>query len=73
MTATAEVDRLLGYMPILVRDGGVSDWERKFCASIISRSRRSAFRPSEKQIAVMDRMVSEFQRRTMTQVIEDGE
>lgn len=72
MTTTAEADRLMGYMPILVRDAGVSDWERKFCASMVRRSKRQAFRPSEKQVSVMARLVEEFQDRSMRgDVVED--
>lgn len=63
---TAEVDRLVHYMPILVRDGGVSEWERKFAATIIRRSRgKNGFTPTAKQIAVMSRMVKAFQEREM--------
>lgn len=65
MTTAAEIDRLLHYMPILVRDGGVSDWERKFCASMVAAQRRKGFRVSAKQIAVMARIVSSFQKRTL--------
>lgn len=72
---TAEADRLVHYMPILVRDGGVSEWERKFAATIINRSRnKNGFTPTAKQIAVMDRMVTEFQRRSMTDdVLDEGD
>jgi len=65
-----ETDRLLGYMPIVVRADGVSDWERKFCASIISRQRGKSFAVSEKQARIMNRIVSAFQERTMR---ADGE
>lgn len=52
------------YLPILVRDGGVSEWEREFCASLIAQQRRGhAF--SAKQEAVLARIVAAFQRRTM--------
>lgn len=75
MTTTAEADRLVHYMPILVRDGNVTEWERKFAASIIHRSRsKNGFTPTAKQIAVMDRMVAEFQRRAMTEdVLDEGD
>lgn len=51
---------LLHYMPIIVRSGTVTEWERQFAASIIARSRKGAFRPSEKQTAIMRRIVDEF-------------
>lgn len=54
-----EVGQLLVYMPILVRTSDVTDWERKFCASIIAQSRRGR-PPSEKQIGVMRRLVDKF-------------
>lgn len=62
---SAEVDGLLHYMPILVRDDGVTDWERKFCASMIARSRSRAFTPSDKQTATMRRIVTKFQASKM--------
>ena len=66
MTAgPGEISVLLGYMPIVVRDGGISDWERKFCASIIAQNRRGPFRPSVRQIDAMRRIVHDFQRRTL--------
>lgn len=66
-----EIDRLLGYMPIIVRAAGVSEWERKFCASIIARSRKGAFRPSARQADVMARLVDDFQERTMRDEADD--
>lgn len=71
MTDQAEAERLIHYMPILVRDGNVSDWERTFCASIIHKSRRAGFQPSEKQIGVMKRLVDTFQERELRE--EQGE
>lgn len=60
--ATAgEVAQLLGYMPIIVRAPGISEWSREFCVSIVGRCKRGAFTPTEKQIGVMRRLVSEFQ------------
>lgn len=67
-----EINRLVGYMPIIVRASGVTEWERKFCASIISKSRSAKFTPSEKQCAVMDRLVNKFQDLTMRDD-EDGD
>lgn len=52
------------YLPILVRDGGVTDWERKFCASLIAQQRRGrAITP--KQAEMLTRIVSQFQERAM--------
>lgn len=56
-----EVAQLLGYMPIIMRSGGISEWSREFCVSIVGRCKRGAFTPTDKQIGVMRRMVSEFQ------------
>jgi len=60
------------YLPILVRDGGVTDWERKFCASLIAQQRRGrAITP--KQAATLQRIVAAFQDRVMreeTEIIE---
>ena len=59
-----EIAQLLGYMPIIVRASGISDWEREFCVSICGRIKRGAFIPSEKQIGVMRRVVEKFQAST---------
>ena len=67
---TAEADRLIGYMPIVIRASGLAPWERKFCATIISRTRRGAFTPSPKQLAVMARIVDGFLSRAMDEVTE---
>ena len=58
-----ELDRLANYMPIIVQADGVSDWERNFCASMIAQDRKGTFDPSYKQIAVMKRIVRDFQTR----------
>lgn len=76
MTDPNETARLVAYMPIIVRDGGISDWERNFCASIISQDRKGRTF-SEKQIGIMARIVSQFQEREMKMnddidVIEEG-
>lgn len=60
MTAPTE------YLPILVRDGGVTDWERKFCASLIAQQRRGrAVTPRQEE--TLTRIVEAFQARAMTQ------
>ncbi len=57
------------YLPILVRDGGVTEWERGFCASLIAQQRRGRAL-SAKQAEILDRIVDAFRRRSLTQ---DGE
>lgn len=52
------------YLPILVRDGGVTEWERGFVASLI-RQTRAGRRISEKQAATLRGIVERFQERTM--------
>lgn len=63
MSEQAEIDRLVHYMPILVRDGALTAWERTFCASIIAQDRRGPFRPSARQLGSMRRLVEAFERR----------
>ena len=74
MTPPAEVDRLLGYMPIIIRAPDISDWERQFCISIVGRIQRGAFCPTDKQIRVMTRIVDAFQSAVMTDepIVEQG-
>lgn len=53
------------YLPILVRDGGVTEWERQFCASLIAQQRRG--RPlSAKQQATLSRIAEAFKRRSLS-------
>lgn len=52
------------YLPILVRDGGVTEWERGFCASLIRQTRAGRV-PSEKQSGVLRGIVERFQERAM--------
>lgn len=73
MTASGELEMLIHYMPIIVRGSTVTDWERQFCASVIARSRRSGFAPSEKQITIMRRLVDTFRDATLHDDIIDGE
>ena len=62
MTATqGEIDNLLHYVPIVIRAPDLSKWERDFCISIAGRLKRGAFTPSEKQIGVLRRIVTDFQ------------
>ena len=55
-----EAQVLLHYMPIIVGSKCVTDWERKFCASMIHRNRSGRFSPSEKQLCVMRRVHEKF-------------
>lgn len=72
MADQLDTDALVRYMPILVKDGDVDEWERKFCASIIRQNRGSAFSPSKKQIGVMRRLVDKFRKRAMAETDDDG-
>ena len=49
------------WLPILVR-GDVSDWERGFCASLITQTRRGR-KLTEKQRGILARIRDDFQRR----------
>jgi hypothetical protein len=70
MTRTPEVENLLGWMPIAVRAPGLSEFERSFCISICGRIKRGAFTPSEKQLAVMRRIVARVREEAMGEVVE---
>jgi hypothetical protein len=67
---TPEADRLVGYMPIVVRSGGISKDDRKFAASVIARDRKGSFVPSAKQEAWMRRLVDRLQAHTLGEVTE---
>lgn len=56
------------YLPILVRDGGVTDWERKFCASLIAQQRRGR-QISGGQAQTLSRIAAAFRRRVLS---DDG-
>lgn len=61
-----EADALCCYLPALVRDGGVTERERKFVASLIHQRRRWPGRAiSAGQVAWLRRIVRGFQERTM--------
>lgn len=66
-----EAELLLHYMPIAIRSESVTDWERKFCASIIAQDRRGRA-PTEKQIRVMHKIVDAFKASTMRLVDDEG-
>ncbi|MBC7157381.1 MAG: hypothetical protein H5U20_07685 [Rhodobacteraceae bacterium] len=56
---------LVHRMAILVREPGLTEWERSFAASIVAADRRGRFRPSEKQVGVMRRIVADHNARTL--------
>lgn len=60
MATREEIDRLLHYMPLVVRSR-VNDASRKFCASIIARSKRGPINPTPKQVEWMRSLVDRFQ------------
>lgn len=61
-----ERDRLVGWMPAVIRWDGLTAEERAFCISIAGRERRSpGFAPSEKQARWMGDLVARFQAATM--------
>lgn len=47
------------YLPLLVRSGIVTDWERDFCISLIGQTNRGRAL-SEKQEAILARIVKKF-------------
>lgn len=69
----SEADRLSHYLGLIVRSSGVTDWERKFCATAIAQARRSGiWRPSPKQVAIATRLVDRFLADQLTgDIIED--
>lgn len=72
--ARGEIGRLLGWMPYLVRDGDLTEWERSFAASIVNRTKSPRFRPSAKQLAIIRRLVEDFHAPPLMgdgEVIED--
>lgn len=62
---SAEVERLIRFLPVIVRSDAVSDWEREFCISILSRNQKGRWLPSQRQAAVMRRVVDAFVRREL--------
>lgn len=62
---SAETALLIGYMPLAVRSSAVTDWERKFCASIIARNRKGRFEPTAKQIETMRGIADKFRDQYM--------
>lgn len=66
---TRPLDVLLHHMKASAASANV--WEAGFARSILQQSRRRSWRPSEKQIAIMDRLVSEAMCEDAFAVIED--
>jgi len=60
----AGVTDLSHYAPIIVRSDVPTEWERKFCASIIAQQRKGSAM-SRKQEIIMGRIVRKFQDATM--------
>lgn len=52
------------YAPIIVRSSIPTDWERKFCASIIAAERKGRAL-TQRQAETLDRIVKKFQDATM--------
>ncbi|MGR3515373.1 MAG: hypothetical protein ACU0GG_21625 [Paracoccaceae bacterium] len=67
MSRTLEV--LLHHMRITAATG--TPWEAGFARSVIKQSRKPSWRPSKKQRAVMERLVSEALNEDELEVIED--
>ena len=64
-TPPGEVDRLLGWMPVIVQSAALLPWDRTFCASMVKRARSGRFQPSARQIRVMQRIVRAHCRATL--------
>jgi hypothetical protein len=60
-----EVDRLLHWMPVIVKAATLLPWDRTFCASMVRRARSGRFQPSARQILVMQRIVRAHCRATL--------
>ena len=59
MMAPRNVDELVFHMPTIERRAE-NAWARHFAASIRVQARRRNWRPSEKQLAMMRRLVSDL-------------
>lgn len=64
------MDDITHWLPILVR-GDVSEWERQFCASLITQTRRGR-RLTDKQNTILHRIRDEFQRRQIDGDLIEG-
>lgn len=65
MQRSGEDEALIGWLSILVHAPGLTDWERKFCASLIARERKSPVRLSQKQRVILSRIVREFKEQEL--------
>lgn len=57
--APRNIEELLFHMPTVARTAS-TDWARGFALSVVHQSRRRGWKPSEKQVAMMRKMVSEL-------------
>jgi hypothetical protein len=73
MTRTPEADQLVGWLSVCVRAPGLSEFERSFCISILGREKRGGFVPSEKQMAVLRRIVARVREEAMGGEVVGGE
>lgn len=55
----SEVERLLFHWPAVVRAAG-DDWAKGFATSIARQSRRRGWRPTQKQMEIMRRLVADL-------------
>jgi len=53
------VEELIFWWPQVVRRAG-NDWAKGFALSIMAASRRRNWKPTEKQLGIMRRMVADF-------------
>lgn len=58
MTAS-ELERLLHHMPTLA-ERGRTPWARQFCSDMAVRARWRNWKPTEKQSAMMEKLIAEF-------------
>jgi hypothetical protein len=54
-----EIERLLFHMPT-VAERATNTWAQGFAASIVKQSKRRNWRPSQKQLSMMRRLVAEM-------------
>lgn len=56
---TAEIERLLFHWPSVIGQAR-TEWASGFAASIAKQSRRKGWRPTDRQLGMMRRMVSDL-------------
>lgn len=66
------IEVLLHHLPGVVAKAE-NDWAREFAKSILRQSRRRSWRPSPKQIGIMQRLVSELLRETEDFIVIEDE